>query len=227
MSQHNFSVYTSSLLRNFWLNRCFLANQFLFLKLRPLDNKSTFRRRVGRPYERQCKSDDQTVLLWTLNKVRYATSRNWNEYSSFKMGTVFRGIPLWRLVHASRSVEVHLSTKLENKRSEKNSIPWIRWWFGIQSSKSLTEGSCWGCLPKLNQTCPSPSPPMSGVRMRQCISMWYVNLSSSVAGVQLWCPKTFSKSCRFSSRCGGMPHTDCSVTVDNHISIWRWVAIKI
>lgn len=44
--------------------------QFLFLKLDPLDNKSTFRRRIGRPYERQCKSDDQTVLLWTLNKVQ-------------------------------------------------------------------------------------------------------------------------------------------------------------
>lgn len=47
-----------------------LTMQFLFLKLEPLDNKSTFRKRIGRPYERQCKSDDQTVLLWTLNKVR-------------------------------------------------------------------------------------------------------------------------------------------------------------
>ncbi|CAK9225479.1 unnamed protein product [Sphagnum troendelagicum] len=46
-----------------------LYGQFLFLKLEPLDNKSTFRKRIGRPYERQCKSDDQTVLLWTLNKI--------------------------------------------------------------------------------------------------------------------------------------------------------------
>ncbi|KAL3701102.1 hypothetical protein R1sor_019124 [Riccia sorocarpa] len=46
-----------------------LYGQFLFLKLEPLDNRGVFRRRIGRPYERQCKSDDQTVLLWTLNKA--------------------------------------------------------------------------------------------------------------------------------------------------------------
>ncbi|CAM6129371.1 unnamed protein product [Calypogeia fissa] len=46
-----------------------LYGQFLFLKLEPLDIKSVFQRRIGRPYERQCKTDDQTVLLWTLNKM--------------------------------------------------------------------------------------------------------------------------------------------------------------
>ncbi|MCO5556717.1 hypothetical protein L7F22_010268 [Adiantum nelumboides] len=46
-----------------------LYGQFLFLKLEPLDNKDIFRRRIGRPYERHCKNEDQTVLLWTLNKM--------------------------------------------------------------------------------------------------------------------------------------------------------------
>ncbi|KAJ7517354.1 hypothetical protein O6H91_21G020400 [Diphasiastrum complanatum] len=57
-----------------------LYGQFLFLKLEPLDNKSTFRRRIGRPYERRCKNDDQTVLLWTLNKmmIRHTKQQKFN-----------------------------------------------------------------------------------------------------------------------------------------------------
>ncbi|BBN00056.1 protein MpRAD5 [Marchantia polymorpha subsp. ruderalis] len=57
-----------------------LYGQFLFLKLEPLDNKGVFRRRIGRPYERQCKSDDQTVLLWTLNKmmIRHTKQQKFN-----------------------------------------------------------------------------------------------------------------------------------------------------
>eukprot|EP01018_Ginkgo_biloba_P003463 Gb_33548 [translate_table: standard] len=46
-----------------------LYGQFWFLRLEPLDNKNSFRRRIGRPYERHSKNEDQTVLLWTLNKM--------------------------------------------------------------------------------------------------------------------------------------------------------------
>ncbi|XP_024528527.1 DNA repair protein RAD5A-like [Selaginella moellendorffii] len=57
-----------------------LYGQFLFLKLEPLDNKNVFRKKIGRPYERHCKNDDQTALLWTLNKimVRHTKQQKFN-----------------------------------------------------------------------------------------------------------------------------------------------------
>ncbi|KAG0572879.1 hypothetical protein KC19_VG131700 [Ceratodon purpureus] len=99
-----------------------LYGQFLFLKLDPLDSKSTFRRRIGRPYERQCKSDDQTVLLWTLNKImiRHTKQQKFNGRELLRLPPkTEQDLPVIFTAHERRAYEAvyrHVIRKFEQFR---------------------------------------------------------------------------------------------------------------
>ncbi|KAG0596709.1 hypothetical protein M758_UG278500 [Ceratodon purpureus] len=105
-----------------------IAMQFLFLKLDPLDNKSTFRRRIGRPYERQCKSDDQTVLLWTLNKImiRHTKQQKFNGRELLRLPPKsVQDLPVTFTAHERRAYEVvyqHVIRKFEKFRCWRSTV---------------------------------------------------------------------------------------------------------
>uniref|UniRef100_A0A7I4DZM6 SNF2 family DNA-dependent ATPase n=1 Tax=Physcomitrium patens TaxID=3218 RepID=A0A7I4DZM6_PHYPA len=99
-----------------------LYGQFLFLKLDPLDSKSTFRRRIGRSYERQCKSDDQTVLLWTLHKImiRHTKQQKFNGRELLRLPPkTEQDLPVTFTAHERRAYEAvyqHVIRKFEQFR---------------------------------------------------------------------------------------------------------------